>query len=241
MNTVTMSEGQLVKTIKAHLAKADQCLVKAIQQDRKAEQHHIAAGQHLKTLKDMSPDQATFLEVVKAQIGLGKSRTYELLQIADGTKTVEDINSAAAERMREIRARPERSGQTAEDDTAPDHQSPWTAHGQPAPDDDDDVEFAPPEEITKNILDSIERQKAITLAYKKILKAPSLNREMEDEVSIALGGLITILQSLQRTLAAGRKHEVFAPSKKHEQGESTGAPDDPLEIPPMLDRTRGAA
>ncbi len=69
----------------------------------------------------------------------------------------------------------------------------------------DDTEFAPPEEIKKNILDSIERQKAITLAYKKILKSPALDRETGDEVSTAIGGLITILQSLQRTLASRRE------------------------------------
>ena len=123
------------------------------------------------------------------------------------------------------------------------------------PDDKDDgdgadVEFAPPEEIKKNILDSIERQKAITLAYKKVLKSQSLNQEMNNEVSTALGGLITILQSLQRTLASGRKSRPTVAmaddfsdtlAARMRQGESTGAPDDPFEIPPMLDRTRGAA
>lgn len=69
---------------------------------------------------------------------------------------------------------------------------------------DEDAEFAPPEEIRKNILDSIDRQKAIALAYKKILKCPSLDHEMGAEVSAAIGGLITILQSLQRTLASRR-------------------------------------
>jgi hypothetical protein len=118
-----------------------------------------------------------------------------------------------------------------------DHQSPWAAHGQPAP---DDAEFAPPEEIKKNILDSIERQKAITLAYKKVLKSPSLNQEMEDEVSTAIGGLITILQSLQRALAPGRKREAVAAARMR-QGESTGATTDPLDdIPPFLQRTAGS-
>jgi hypothetical protein len=202
MNTVTTNESQLVKTIKAHLAKAEKY-------QSKAEEHFITAGQYLMTLKGNSPDQATFLKIVREQIGLGKSRTYELMQIADGTKTVQEMRDDGAERKARERANLSVTSRTETEDLKPrdanasesepngspptDHQSPWAAHGQPAPDGDDDVEFAPPEEIRKNILDSIERQKAITLAYKKILKAPSLNREMEDEVSAALGGLITIL------------------------------------------------
>ena len=97
MLDVTTNETQLVKTIKAHLAKAEKY-------QSKAEEHFIAAGQHLKTLKETAPDQATFLEMVKEHIGLGKSRTYELMQIADGTKTVEEIRGAGAERKAKERA-----------------------------------------------------------------------------------------------------------------------------------------
>jgi hypothetical protein len=142
------SESQVVKTIRAHLAKAEKY-------QGKATEHFIAAGQHLKTLKETSPDQATFLEIVKEQIGLGKSRTYELLQIADGTKTETQIQQANAERKAKERAKLSVTSRTNDDDMPTreeaeesyqqtlrengqpyDHQSPWAAHGREPPDDD---------------------------------------------------------------------------------------------------------
>jgi hypothetical protein len=87
-----LTEAQLVRAIKAHIERGDKA------QD-KANQHYISAGQHLAKLKEMSPDQATFLATVKEKIGLGKSRTYELLQIADGRKTVEGVRAETANRQ----------------------------------------------------------------------------------------------------------------------------------------------
>jgi hypothetical protein len=84
-----LTEAQLVKTIKAHIAKG--------------EQHFISAGLHLAKLKERCPDQATFLALVKDKIGIGKSRTYELLQIADGRKTVEEVRAGTAERQEKHR------------------------------------------------------------------------------------------------------------------------------------------
>ena len=55
---LALHETQLVKTIKAHLAKAEKY-------QSKAEEHYITAGQYLMTLKGNSPDQATFLRIVK--------------------------------------------------------------------------------------------------------------------------------------------------------------------------------
>jgi hypothetical protein len=104
----------------------------------------------LMTLKGNSPDQATFLQIVKEQIGLGKSRTYELLQIADGTKTGAEIQQANAERKAKERAKlsvmsrtiandlaAEKSPPNGEKSPPADDQSPWEAHGQEPPDDDD--------------------------------------------------------------------------------------------------------
>ena len=87
-----MNESQLVGAIKAHIAKGDKA-------KDKAEQHYIAAGQYLKQLKDDCPDQQTFLEKVEKEIGIGKSRAYELLQIGDGRKTVEEIRADTAKRV----------------------------------------------------------------------------------------------------------------------------------------------
>jgi hypothetical protein len=99
------NEAQLVKTIKVHLAKAEKY-------QSKAEEHFVTAGQYLMTLKGNSPDQATFLQIVKEQIGLGKSRAYELMQIADGTKTDDQIRENANQRKiqhRETLSVPERT------------------------------------------------------------------------------------------------------------------------------------
>jgi len=60
------NQAQLIKTIKAHIAKGDKAR-------EKADQHYIAAGKYLKELKgDLS--QAEFLEIVREKIGIGKSR-----------------------------------------------------------------------------------------------------------------------------------------------------------------------
>jgi hypothetical protein len=84
-----LTEAQLIKTINAHIAKG--------------EQHYISAGLHLAKLKERCPDQVTFLALVKDKIGIGKSRTYELLQIADGRKTVEQVRVDTAERQEKYR------------------------------------------------------------------------------------------------------------------------------------------
>jgi hypothetical protein len=69
----------------------------------------------------------------------------------------------------------------------------------------DEPGIVPPEEFRANILDTIERQRAVARAYKKILKkvlaVSSLDQASEDEVSAAISTLINTWQSLQRALA----------------------------------------
>jgi hypothetical protein len=93
-----IASARLVREIKVLIEKGDKA-------SEKAEQYYIAAGQHLKTLKQASPDQASFLELVREQIGIGKSRTYELLQITDGRKTVGQIQASSVERKSRERAK----------------------------------------------------------------------------------------------------------------------------------------
>jgi hypothetical protein len=115
-----MSE-QLIRTIKAHIAKGDKA-------KDKAEQHYIAAGQHLKTLKaqrDVASGTWTEWEaLLKTKIGIGKSRASELMQIADGRKTVAGVRADTAERTRQARISPLRSGEE------------WCGHGQAHASDD---------------------------------------------------------------------------------------------------------
>lgn len=104
-----MNESQLVKTIKAHIAKGDKSA-------EKAQQHYIAAGQYLKTLKAQHGGTwAEWETLVKEKVGIGKSRASELMQIADGRKTVEDVRADTNKRKLEHRASvPERRGRTVE-------------------------------------------------------------------------------------------------------------------------------
>jgi hypothetical protein len=102
-----LSEDQLVKVIKTHIAKGDMAA-------EKSEQHYIAAGQHLKTLKDAHTGTwAEWEDLLKTKIGIGKSRASELMQIADGRKTVVQVRDSAAVRMKKLRATsPSRDGET---------------------------------------------------------------------------------------------------------------------------------
>ena len=107
-----MNDSQLIQTIKAHIAKGDKA-------KDKAEQHYIAAGQHLKTLKaSHGGSWAEREELLKTKIGIGKSRASELMRIADGRKTVEQVRADTAERTAKTRAlqsSPLRSGENADD------------------------------------------------------------------------------------------------------------------------------
>jgi hypothetical protein len=105
------------KAVKAHVAKGDQA-------KDKAEQHYIAAGQHLAALKAQhDEDGGTWAQweiKVKEKAGIAKSRASELMQIADGTKTVEQVRTEKAESVRQLRARtsPLRSGENADEPEA---------------------------------------------------------------------------------------------------------------------------
>ena len=94
-----MNESQLIKTIKAHIAKGDHA-------SEKAEQHYISAGQHLATLKKEhagSWDEWTAL--LKIKVGISTGRASELMQIADGRKNVQQIRAETAQRVRALRDR----------------------------------------------------------------------------------------------------------------------------------------
>src|SRR5262249_55567113 len=118
----------------------------------------------------------------------GKSRASELMQIADGRKTVEQVRTNTADRTAKTRAlqsSPLRSGENADE-----RADEGGADGGGAP-----------AEGLGNILFAIDRQKAQVAAFKKIIKVSSLDQAAKNEVSNAIGVLITVLQSLQRAIA----------------------------------------
>jgi hypothetical protein len=101
----TLSEDQLVKRIKAHIEKGDQA-------KEKGEQHYAAAGLLLKDLKKDCPNKAAWEELIKTRCGIGTSRAYEWIAIADGRTTAGDLRLATNARKQKHRAsRPVRNGQ----------------------------------------------------------------------------------------------------------------------------------
>lgn len=78
----------------------------------KADQYYIAAGIHLKDMKARKPGGTTWVEYVNEKCGLGKSRAYELMAIADGRTTVGETRAAKAKSVKKSRSRkrPLRSG-----------------------------------------------------------------------------------------------------------------------------------
>jgi hypothetical protein len=82
-----VTEPQLIRVIKAHIAKGDKA-------KDKAEQHYIAAGLHLATLKaDHAGSWAEWETLLKDKIQVSTGRASELMQIADGRKTVAEIRA----------------------------------------------------------------------------------------------------------------------------------------------------
>jgi hypothetical protein len=100
-------EEQRWKAIKACIAKGDKA-------KRKAEDFYITAGQHLNALKAEHTGTWAEWEIkLKIRAGIGKSRASELMQIADGIRTLEQVRANTAERTRQARISPLRSGENA--------------------------------------------------------------------------------------------------------------------------------
>jgi hypothetical protein len=108
-----LDEEQRWKAVRACISRGDKA-------KRKAEDFYITAGQHLKELKKRHDDAgrtwAEWVALLKDK-GVGKSRASELMQIADGTKTVDQVRADTAERNMALRERnkisPSRDGESA--------------------------------------------------------------------------------------------------------------------------------
>jgi hypothetical protein len=93
--TISAQVLTLVRRVKALIEKGDRAA-------EKAEQFYKSAGIHIKEIKEQSEDWET---IVREQCGLGRSRVYELIAIADGKTTVEKVRADANERKRVHRAK----------------------------------------------------------------------------------------------------------------------------------------
>jgi hypothetical protein len=102
VRTVAVPDG-LASLIRDHVKAINALGAKLAHAGTKIEQYQAAIGQHIKAIKLASPDG--WENIVKAECNLGRSRAYELLAIADGTKTVEQVRAESAERKAKERAK----------------------------------------------------------------------------------------------------------------------------------------
>jgi hypothetical protein len=71
----------------AHVQAINELLAKLKLVTREAEEYQLAIGQHVMAIKAAEPNG--WEAIVKARCGLSRSRAYELMAIADGTKSTE--------------------------------------------------------------------------------------------------------------------------------------------------------
>jgi hypothetical protein len=93
-----MSQDLRIGTIKAHIAAGEKA------KDR-SDQHFLSAGLHLKTLRaEHGGTWAAWAKLLK-KAGISVARASELMQLADGRKTVDGLRTATAARNADLRRR----------------------------------------------------------------------------------------------------------------------------------------
>jgi hypothetical protein len=89
----------LLKSIKAHIEKGDRA-------KDKSEQHYISAGRYLAILKqDHTASWAEWEEILRTRLKLSTGRASELMQLADGRKSLQEIRDGKAQSVAQLRAR----------------------------------------------------------------------------------------------------------------------------------------
>src|SRR5262245_3451403 len=102
----TAPESFLVRYIQAHVKQGEKAKERADQARDKAEQHFIAAGQYLAMLKvTYAPTWQQWEILLRVKVGLSTSRAGELMQLADGRKSLQEVRDATAQRVRALRFR----------------------------------------------------------------------------------------------------------------------------------------
>ena len=188
-----MNEAQLVKTIKAHIAKGDHA-------KDKAEQHYISAGQHLKTLKAAHGGSwEEWAALLRTKCDLSTRRASELMQIADGRTSQEKIREADAERKKLAREKNKKDSSG--------HPEEKSAAEEPVPDApvDDPADTAPP---TKQKLSRKQRRENAAAAARRLASrladqldrdtAHALHKFLEDDIG---DSVFVLTETLERELA----------------------------------------
>jgi hypothetical protein len=103
--TIT-SDGALIPAQVVNLARRIRALVeKGDRAAEKAEQFYKAAGIHIKEIKQKQSEH--WETIVREQCGVGRSRAYELMAIADGKTTLEKVRADTNDRQKVHRAKSE--------------------------------------------------------------------------------------------------------------------------------------
>jgi hypothetical protein len=104
--TPVTSDGALIPAQVMSLARRIRALVeKGDRAAEKAEQFYKAAGIHIKEIKQKQSEH--WETIVREQCGIGQSRAYELMAIADGRTTLEKVRADTNERKKVHRAKPD--------------------------------------------------------------------------------------------------------------------------------------
>jgi hypothetical protein len=73
-------------------------LKRAEEADARAEGFRVIAGQYIREAKALWPDH--WLQIVEEDCGLGRTRAYEILAIADGRTTIQEVRAKIATRVK---------------------------------------------------------------------------------------------------------------------------------------------
>jgi hypothetical protein len=112
--------GDIGERIQAHLVKAERYDQKARDQDKKAQNHRVSAACLLAEAKAACTDEGFEAFHAKFCPELGRTRTFELLAIADGTKSLEQTRAETRKRVAKHRAKKAgKAAQSAQSVTAP--------------------------------------------------------------------------------------------------------------------------
>jgi hypothetical protein len=170
---------RLILEIKILISKGDHAT-------KKAEQFYISAGLNLKKLKARKPDSIAWGKFVRDTCGLGQARADELIRIADGKTTVDEVRAATAARMRKSRQRsmsrdtdeaddePQQDDVPEQDDSplydeAPEHESDDEPSKQPPKGEDVDSLI---HDLQQAIEDNTHRIRAWAKSHDRSIDAP---------------------------------------------------------------------
>src|SRR5215469_4611183 len=113
---VMSDEAAVAVSVAEHCHAINALVDKLEHAERKVDEYQRAIGQHIAAVKEARPDD--WQKVIEVECKLKRSRAYELLAIADGRKTVEQVRAEVAKRVRKHderkrEARPLANGQEA--------------------------------------------------------------------------------------------------------------------------------